>query len=367
MQEWGGLHGGHRIDNSTNHFQVQAALEAVHRQRVAQDTNTAQHHSQPCSPQAAGRDASVEAASVPEVPLATGCVSAGATATDTHAVPSMHKASESNRTAVVPQDCDRTSSGSTAAQQDTPSAHKRRIQMALDASTARKSARLQASIAPQPARCTGTPMLYADTRSEHAMDPITAGRMQPDSRHSQSMAEEGSAAVRQRFQRIQPLFVHFFDSYNDERSNVSIVTPRLSGGTYPWFPGLCTHREQPQLALPAHLAALAGDLHAVSRYQHLELCSVMQHNACTTQGLQNRKMVCSVALDRSEENLATVGAFSLFSIQDPSPFLLWNLALHKHVYRYPSEWVPGGACLESFEAIRPSIDLWSQHHNNVYL
>lgn len=226
---------------------------------------------------------------MPGVPLATGCGSAGGT--DTHAVPAPRKRSTSSaRSLSTSQDADSTSSESTAAQMDT-FVRKRRIRSAVDECTARKAAR--------PA----------------SRDVIGALPSNPDSLRR----EECSAAVRQRYDQLHPHFVHFFGSYDTELRGGGIGSSSVAAAAaaahacLPGF-GLSAHRAQQLrgLPLPHHLASLAADLHAASRYKGLELCSVMQHNSCTTQGLQNRKVVCSVALDRAEEYLATVGVLCFF-------------------------------------------------------
>lgn len=107
-----------------------------------------------------------------------------------------------------------------------------------------------------------------------------------------------------RYQRVEPIFNHFFESYRacQQRpaTTASAMTSRVV--TSP------AARDAAALPLPARLCALSSDLQAATRYDRLATAAVLQHNSSKMGTLQSKKMVCSVALDRTDEFLATVGA-----------------------------------------------------------
>ena len=210
---------------------------------------------------------------------------------------------------------------------------KRKAVSDADASTAHKAARL-------PVR-------------EHSAD-MAAGAQHASHAAVDAHGTPAAAAVddiaRERYTRVAPLFSHFFTAYTDNHlarmpdsaahhafatpvanstgaAGVPAITPQANAedgrqqqqqppatagrgahGASLWgSSGVQLHDQ-----LTPRLRSLAGDLQASSRYGQLDVVSAVQHNPTSSRGkLQGRKMVCAVALDRLDENLATVGALCL--------------------------------------------------------
>ena len=132
--------------------------------------------------------------------------------------------------------------------------------------------------------------------------PVKAPRCGNDLSHS--MICKVDQHVKLRWQHIEPVAMHLFDSYRKSTQAACADVP--------------TQNELPQVQpeagqsrkvvrLQPWLEAISSDLQAVSRFRSLDVVSVLQPalGSCVTQ--RCRQMVSAVALDRCDQLMAVVG------------------------------------------------------------
>lgn len=115
--------------------------------------------------------------------------------------------------------------------------------------------------------------------------------------------------VRDRWDHVEPLAMQLFGTYRsaaraDRVAREGSLETVCSPGA-----GAAAGAADPQLNTAPWLQAVATDLQAVARFRWLPVVSSVQHAPSNTvDGNSGRRMVCAVALDRCEENLAVIGA-----------------------------------------------------------
>lgn len=116
-------------------------------------------------------------------------------------------------------------------------------------------------------------------------------------------------AVRERWEHVSPLAMQLFGGYRMSSRLGRVAHEGCAEAVGGAAAGASAGAADPHLHSAPWLRSVARDLQAVARFRWLPVVSSVQHAPSNTlDGNSGRRMVCAVALDRCEENLAVIGA-----------------------------------------------------------
>lgn len=116
-------------------------------------------------------------------------------------------------------------------------------------------------------------------------------------------------AVRERWEHVSPLAMQLFGGYRMSSRLGRVAHEGCAEAAGGAAAGALAGAADPYLHSAPWLRSVARDLQAVARFRWLPVVSSVQHAPSNTlDGNSGRRMVCAVALDRCEENLAVIGA-----------------------------------------------------------